>query len=536
MQSEAFAGFARLLNDAGMQVLANGIVILDGFSYGILKEHILESGTIRADLEHATSFDVEPQIHRLVIEMDNKRAVHINGVSLTTGKIDEHIVDREMPKSIVDLASEFETLFPDYKSQLYYDVLKEREMIDMAMLGAPEEGFIPINDAVVSEYHLEVQRLLRCKGYLGSRFPTVQVMDEVLTIMVRRTRRNHFKEWVESHEWDGKPRLRRALIDYMGAAAPLLRNVSDSAEDGYLEAVSEAWFLGAIARMYRPCQHDIVPVFIGPQGIGKGTALRFLAGSNEWYAATTTDISRLDRFLDSVRGAVIVEMSESTQIRNRSSQEELKAFISKSEDRLRKAYARHDEIYPRHFILAATSNDGEVFSDPTGARRFYPIICDPDRCTKPIPIGDRWPSAQKDVEQIWAEALYLYMEGRVPSMSKKENELARMMQKDATDVDPSIQALDEWLDSMPLYSMKGARICRKTILMEYFDITGEKEIPQSVSNIWKGWVRYTDKWHKAEKCMDVKGIKTSAAYVRDVDAGDESIEIKTFDLRYTDSE
>lgn len=529
--------YAQLLREAGLTVEFDGRVTHDGFAYGILKDTILKQDKIKVDLKEVSAITVCDNPHMVQFESTDGSTACIPGKNLTSGEMDANLVEREMPMTVLDLVGEFETLFPNCSSQLYYDVLKEREMIDMTMLGYPERGIVPLSDSIVFEYHLELQRQLRARGYKGKRFPVSMVMDEALSIVIHRTERNLFKEWVESHEWDGTPRLRTVFTDYLGATAPALRSRPDlqsSEEKAYLGGVAQAWFLGAIARMYAPCQHDIVPVFIGPQGIGKGAALRFLAGSNEWFAATTADVTHLDRFLDSVGGAVIVEMGESAQIRNRSTQEDLKAFISKSEDRLRKAYARHDEVFPRHFILAATSNDREVFTDPTGSRRFYPMDCDPSMCTKWIPINERIPEMQHDVEQIWAEALALYRAGVRPNMSKEVNQLARILQKDATEVDLEVKALDEWIDSMPLYTMRGARICRETIMKEYFQVEDMRDLRPMYASVWKRWAKSTDKWERSKVTLRVNGKVSHSGFVRIDNLGEEKHEIETLMLAYED--
>ena len=525
------ASYITLLESAGLHVEPDGTLTYDGYSFGRLNGDVVISGDTEASLEDISSIILNSSPHFLSLEFDSGRKLRILGINLVTGLSDQIVVGREIPLTLIDLVDEFETLFPDWGNRLYYDELKECEMMDMAFLGEPDRGVVPLCDSIVSEYHLRLQERLRELGYVGKRFPSVQVMDEALAVMIGRTRRNMFREWVESHDWDGKERLKHVFIDYLGAAAPSLRENAgcrSEKEDEYLEGLCEAWFLGAIARMYGPAKHEVVPVFIGEQGIGKGTVLRFLAGSDDWYAATTADVSRPNIFLESVRGAVIVEMGESKQIRNRSTQDDLKAFISQDTDRIRKPYARREEVYPRHFILAATSNDGEVFVDPTGSRRFYPVICDPDVCTKEVPVRRRIPKLQYEVEQIWAEALHLFKKGALPKASRIDK-LARIVQMSATEIDPGAEAIDEWLDSMPMYSFKGARINRNIIVKEYFGVDNASMLSEYQLNRWKAWAKSTTKWQRAQSTIRVGGIPSSG-FIRKADVGAEQVEIKTLNL------
>lgn len=453
-------------------------------------------------------------------------------VHMVPGPADDgsDIVMHAMPMCTLDLDVAFTEIYRDYAKYLYYDELRERDMVDMAMFGCPAEGVVPITDRVVKIYHRHFQQRLRACGYIGARFPSNLVMDEVLDIRIGSNRRNPFRDWVESHTWDGVERLRDVAIDYFGATAPALRG-SDGAptveEERYLRAVTEAWFLGGITRMYTATQHDIVPVFIGIQGGGKGTGLRFLAGDDEWYAATTADVSNPERFLESVRGAIIVEMGESKQLRGKGVQEDLKAFISQREDRIRKKYARYEETYPRHFILAATANNDSLFEDPTGARRFYPIYCNPDLATKEIPVRARREDLQYEVEQIWAEALYLYRKGHKCYVGKEIDELARVMQKDAAMENPMAEYVEDWLnDPVNGYTKVGSKIYREKIMEDVFGVDFRCPSPMA-ERAWRDWVDSDKRWTKC-KPFYANG-KTRRGYERTLEP-DAKVKVKTLKL------
>ena len=541
---------SEILTSTGLKVSKEGLVSDGVMTYGCLEGMKLHTPTRKVlDLGDSEALEYDPSGHRLIIESeDGKREVVDGGppegsVFVPSGPVFgtsdngiEEIFMADMPLTTLDLDREFERLFPDVSDQLYYDELKEREMIDMAMLGHPELGVIPLSDTTVTMYHKYVQKRLRDCGYLGKRFPSNMVMDEVLTIRVGNNRRNPFREWVEAHEWDGQPRLRRVMIDYFGATAPALRQKDDIAsadEIRYLETVTEAWFLGAVARMYGPTQHDIVPVLIGVQGGGKGTALRFLSGNDEWYAATTADVSNPERFLESVRGAIVVEMGEAKQIRGRGVQEDLKAFISQREDRIRKKYARYEETYPRHFILAATANNDSIFTDPTGARRFYPMYCRPAEATKEIPVRYRSKVHQYEVEQIWAEALYKYKEGAKPYVGKKVDELARVMQREAAVENPLSEMIEDWVnDPVNGYTALGSRVYREMILENVFEIDPRCP-PANIDRAWADWVDSNRRWEKC-KPFSAKG-KTRRGFIRVMEP-DTRVEIETLKLVDGDEE
>lgn len=531
-----------IFESTGLKVDLDTGVVSDGiFAYGSLYGSFLNTPPgDKLDLEDLVYLEFDPDTRRLIVNLADQGDVEVAGgppvdsvlARAVPGQDDPNgeIFVADMPYTTLDLDMEFDRLFPDSREQLYYDELKERDMIDMAMLGCPQEGVVPINDRIVKLYHKVLQRRLRECGYIGKRFPSNLVMDEVLDIEIGNNRRNPFREWVEKQKWDGKPRLRRVMMDYFGATAPALRVKDDEMsqdEIQYLETVTEAWFLGAVARMYGPIQHDIVPVLIGIQGGGKGTGLRFLAGQDEWYAATTADVSNPERFLETVRGAIIVEMGEAKQIRGRNVQEDLKAFISQREDRIRKKYARYEETYPRHFILAATANNDSIFSDPTGARRFYPMYCRQANATKEIAVRYRGPALQYEVEQIWAEALHIFRNGGKCYVGKAVDELARIMQKEASIENPLSEMIEDWVDDpMNGYHHVGARIYRELIMEQVFGVDA-RCAPPNMDRAWADWIDSNRRWEKC-KPFSHKG-KTRRGFIRVKEPGIK-IEVETLKL------
>lgn len=159
--------------------------------------------------------------------------------------------------------------------------------------------------------------------------------------------------------WDGVPRVRRAFVDYWGAA-----------DSEYMQLVSTMFFVGLARRVYKPGEkHDCAPVFEGKQGEGKSTALRILAG--DWFADTPFRIGDKDGYL-SIQGVLIYEVAELEQF-NKSEVTAVKAFMSSTVDRYREPYGRRMKNMLRRTVFAATTNQDTYFKDPSGNRRFWPV-------------------------------------------------------------------------------------------------------------------------------------------------------------------
>lgn len=419
------------------------------------------------------------------------------------------------------------TLYPELEGKLYYDVMAEREMVDLSLFDGfgNGSGIVPIEDHHLTMFHIDLQRRLRENGFDCRKLPSSQTMNDVFSLMANLDRRNAFRDWMESHEWDGRPRIGTLFADYFGGTAPSLPTEEDEAL--YLGAVAEAWLLGAVARAYHKTQHDVVPVFISTehgngkgQGIGKGRLLRMLSGCDDWYRTVNADVREEAKFLDAARGGLIVELSESTQLRTNNN-DSLKYFISKDADFFRKSYGRYSGEYPRHFILAATSNHERNFTDLTGSRRFYPVICDASKVSRDhayIPVHGRPRTTQYEVEQIWAEALHLYREGHRPYVSGRADELAAIMQDAGVIENPGVALIDNYLDNPEgVYSEVGARVCREIIFRDVFYCT---TLPsQDMERAYRAWRDGTKCW-KSKQYRDPEVGRMVRGFVRIAKPGD----------------
>ncbi len=186
------------------------------------------------------------------------------------------------------------------------------------------------------------------------------VQKAVRYVAVQRTR-HVVRDWLQSLTWDGTERLAYAFHEYWGAA-----------DDDYTRAASRNFFLGMAARILKPgCKLDTMPVFEGPQGLKKTTALEVLGG--EWYSTTHEKAGSKD-FLQGLRGRWLIEIAElhgfsKVDIRA------VKNTLSTRNDDYRKSFGHNTQRYPRENVFAGTTNTYDWGEDETGLRRFWPIRC-----------------------------------------------------------------------------------------------------------------------------------------------------------------
>ncbi len=217
------------------------------------------------------------------------------------------------------------------------------------------------------------------------------VAHEGATVAAAARPFNAVREYLRSVEWDGVPRLDSWCSTYLGVEP------SD-----YARTVGRLWIISGVARAMRPgCKADHVLILEGGQGAGKSTALRILFG-DRWFLDTPISIGSKDA-MQQLRGMWGVELPELDSL-VRADRDSAKAFFSGRVDRYRPSYGRVVIEVPRTCIIAGTVNPGArgYLDDETGARRYWPVA------TGALDLA----GLTRDRDQIWAEALAEYDEGR----------------------------------------------------------------------------------------------------------------------------
>jgi putative DNA primase/helicase len=189
-------------------------------------------------------------------------------------------------------------------------------------------------------------------------------------------------------QWDG---IRRPLAGYAGAR-----------QNAWTEAAFERWFVGLIRRILEPgCQHDLMLVLEGEQGVGKTSFLRVLAqglgfdGYMILYKLNTDS----EHAMMQLNGKLIVELAEMVAYR-KGDREAFKALISAKTDHYRRPYARDYVDLPRCCVFAGTTNNlGNYLTDTSGNRRIVPV-----RTIYPAQTQE----LSDDLEQVYAEGVARY--------------------------------------------------------------------------------------------------------------------------------
>lgn len=193
-------------------------------------------------------------------------------------------------------------------------------------------------------------------------------------------------EWLDILKWDGDKRLDHWIVKVFDP-------FNYENEKDYHHAVASKFLIAAVRRVRHPgCKFDHMPIFEGPQGIGKSTALKRLFGEDYFSDSIPPDLSSRDTAL-SLLGMWCMEFAEIEHL-IRNDPEVVKAFFSRQVDRYRPPYGRDFVMRPRQLVMVGTTNKDDYLRDDSGNRRFWPIRCQAARL--------EW--LDENREQIWAEA------------------------------------------------------------------------------------------------------------------------------------
>lgn len=253
-------------------------------------------------------------------------------------------------------------------------------------------------------------------------------IDAALLLVSEANRYNEVKAYLKSLTWDMLPRLDTVLHDYLGAE-----------DNDYTRAVARKSFCAAVARVMTPgCKYDYVPVFVGPQGIGKSTFLATIG--KDWYSDSLQSFEGKEA-AEMIQGVWINELGEMTSYR-KSEANTVKQFLSKGADIYRQAYGRRTGKFPRKCVFFGTCNTYEFLNDLTGNRRFWPVDVG-----KLPPVKSVWSDLPQEVDQIWAEAVVRWLAEEPLYFDKPEMEqLARAEQDRHREANVKEGVIREFLD------------------------------------------------------------------------------------------
>lgn len=238
------------------------------------------------------------------------------------------------------------------------------------------------------------------------------------------------REYLNSLVWDGKERVDRLLIDYMGAD-----------DTDYVRTITRKWLCGAVARIFVPgIKFDYMLVLTGPQGIYKSTFFRILA--KDWFTDSIQDVEG-NQAVEKLMNSWIIEFGE-LQAFSKAESNSIKRFITSQEDRTRLAYDKRTSYLKRQCVFAGTTNKSDFLKDDTGNRRYWPVAVKPEGRIKNVPKD-----LPGEIDQIWAEIMVLWKEKKESLYLTPEQEgLAKAEQEEHREVSEKEGLILKYIDTL----------------------------------------------------------------------------------------
>ena len=308
-------------------------------------------------------------------------------------------------------------------------------------------------------------------------------IQKAIAIVADCNKYHPIQDYLNSLEWDGTERIRKALTRYLGA---------DDSE--YVYECLRLFMLGAIHRVFKPgCKFEVMLCLVGGQGAGKSTFFRLLAVRDEWFS---DDLRKIDdeNVYRKMQGHWIIEMSEMIATANAKSIEEIKSFISRPKETYKVPYETHPADRLRQCVFGGSSNTLDFLPlDRSGNRRFMPIMVHPERAEVHI-LEDE--AASRDfIDKMWAEAMFIYYNFPLKlTLSKAMEKELREMQKQFMPEDTKAGLIQSFLDNYD-----GNQICSKQIYAEAlnhaFDEPKQweiREINDIMNSSIDGWTPFSN--------------------------------------------
>lgn len=210
---------------------------------------------------------------------------------------------------------------------------------------------------------------------------------------------NPFEAYLESlsewHEGD---------TDYIQQLADSITVKGGEKQQKLWELYLKKWLVGMLAGWLKKDEvNNVILVLIGEQGCGKSTWLgKILPPELRQYFYTKTNANRLSKDDLLVLATYALVLCEELDTMKPAELNQLKAAVTMISIDERAAYAHFAEHRPHIASFAATGNNVQFLSDPTGNRRWLPFEVESIRSPREYPF---------DYAHIYSQALYLLRSG-----------------------------------------------------------------------------------------------------------------------------
>ena len=163
------------------------------------------------------------------------------------------------------------------------------------------------------------------------------------------------------------------------------------------------WFLAMVRQWVNPDKdyaNQVVPILVGPQGVGKSTFCRRLLPPELMDGYMESGDFRAEKeMLRAMATCQLINIDEFNRYSRAEQEGIMKNYIQRADIRLKKPYRHSFEVLQRRASFIATCNPVEVLADETGSRRYLCVqVTGPIRLLEPIDYVQLYAQAVDELE------------------------------------------------------------------------------------------------------------------------------------------
>lgn len=269
-------------------------------------------------------------------------------------------------------------------------------------------------------------------------------LDKYIISIADKNAYSPVEDWIKQRSWDGVDRI-QAMLDTVVANKDFNEDLKN--------ILIIKWMLACVSAVMTPENERFysksVLVLQGEQDAGKTSWMRRLVSPE--MADYVKDGIHLDPGnKDTVFTAVshwIAELGELDATFRKADIARLKAFITQSEDRLRRPYEARDSILPRRTLFFASVNDKNFLVDDTGNSRWWTIGIESVNYNHTL-----------DMQQVWAQIYQtMYLNGAQHWLTKEEEAMLSANNQEYEQIDPIEERILTHFEFSVSYTNNGKR-------------------------------------------------------------------------------
>lgn len=274
-------------------------------------------------------------------------------------------------------------------------------------------------------------------------------IDSYITTLANANPYNPVAAWIDSKPWDGESRLEDLYKTIVAKNEDTDANILCMKEK-----LIRTWMISAVRAAYSHngiSAHGVL-VLQGAQYVGKTAWFKSLVPHELGVIADGLFLRPDDR--DSVFQTIrywLVELGELDATFRKSDIAQLKSFVTRDRDVLRRSHAKKESSYSRRTVFFGSVNPEDFLKDPTGNRRFWTIACESINHKHGL-----------DMQQIWAEIKVLVDKGESHVLRAEEIDALNHHNEDFQEVDPieeRILSYYGWKHSLTIASKTATDVC-----------------------------------------------------------------------------